>query len=828
MFLGIRRFGMKKLITCGLLCMFLYNTSGFALAAPTVLGAAAVKTDKIEYKANARTINYAFVFDGPSPKNEAVLKQFEKTITKTTAPDYKAGFSKSNIFVGDWSEHGAKVASDKALSSGATMVVSLGYLSSKYFNATPNKKKFVVTIDQYGLRDMGGDFFNPVQQSVKGAMLFKRLINFKKTAILMNESFYKTRDDWDSSLKSKLPGINYEVMPVSNENIDATTQKLSANYDAVIITPLFNLTEEKKHELINQLNAKKLPTFSTLGREDVVDGVLMGAGAYDLDRKLAEATSFSIKGALLGDKSKPKQIQFYEDEIVYINQDTADSIGYDPHLRLLNNAEVISFKKPTVYSLSTVFDTLYAQNLDIERKKLLVKAARRASLSAMLRYLPTVAITLGYQSYNQDYAESVSLSIPEKTGVFQAGLEQVIYSPTLVTNILVKKKMVDFTKQEEALTEQNMGIDVALLYVETLMLENMLNVQKEDVKESRENLAIARVREKMGRCGKEEALRWATQLFVEEQELLDMTAELKNVKLAVNKLLNKDQTEKFQLAALKANDPSFYTSDIHIIDYLITPKSLEKFTQMLIAESYRVAPELAKLKAAKKMKQYEMAMYYQRFLLPEAKLNLTYTSLMNRQFAKDMPYLPVAPGSMLGAQAGGMASSGTHWTSLNSLRPDATNLQLGVFAQWKPIEGGTKFAEISRLKAEIQELDRYDAEVKTSIEQHVRGTINKALAGYFSIEKNYKAMSASSENFKNVQDMYLRGKASQSQMLDAQMIYKQSRVKALNSQYVFFKELFWVQRAICSVDWAKATPEAKQFIQSVKESLEKKSDIEFL
>ena len=828
-YLWIRIFGglgMKKLFTLLLTIVLLYNTTGLVFAAPLILGAASTSAEKIEYKANARTISYAFIFDGPSPKNETILKQFEKTITKTTAPDYKAGFSHSNVFVGDWSDNGAKVASEKALNSDATMVISLGYLSSKYLNEKTNKKKFVVTIDQYGLRDLGGDFFNPVQQSIKGAQLFKRLINFKKVAILMNESFYSTKKDWNSYLAPKLPGINFNVMPVSNENIDETMQKVSANYDAVIITPLFNLNEEKKKDLITKLNTKKLPTFSTLGREDVVDGVLLGAGAYDLDRKLAEATSFSIKGVLNGDKTKPKQIQFYEDEIVYINQDTADLIGYDPHLRVLNNAEIITAKKPTVYSLSTVFDTLDKQNLDIERKKLLVKAARRASLAAMLKYLPTVSMTLGYQSYNQDYAESTSLMMPEKTGIFQAGLEQVIYSPALVTNILVKKKMVDFTKQEEYLTEQNMGIDIALLYVETLMLENMLNVQKEDVKESRENLAIARVREKMGRCGKEETLRWATQLFVEEQEVLDMTAELKNLKLAINKLLFKDQTESFQLAALKANDPSFYTSDIKIIDYLITPKSLEKFTQLLIAESFRVAPELAKLRAAKKMKQYEMAMYYQKFILPDAKLNLTYTSMMDRQFAKNMPYLPASPTNS--PMAAYIANHPSTWTSLNALRPDATNLCLGMFAQWKPIEGGTKIAEIARLKAEIQELDRFEDEAKTSIEQHVRGTINKALAGYFSIEKNYKAMSASSENFKNVQDMYLKGKASQSQMLDAQLIYKQSRVKAMNSQYVFFKELFWVQRALCSVDWAKATPEAKQFIQSVKDNLEKRSDIEFL
>lgn len=95
-----------------------------------------------------------------------------------------------------------------------------------------------------------------------------------------------------------------------------------------------------------------------------------------------------------------------------------------------------------------------------------------------------------------------------------------------------------------------------------------------------------------------------------------------------------------------------------------------------------------------------------------------------------------------------------------------------------------KVAEIARINAEIAELDKwYDAEeARTAIEEHVRSTINKAIAAYFSVEKNYKAMYASGENFKKVQDLYLKGKDCQSQMIDAQNIYKVSRVKAMNSQ----------------------------------------------
>lgn len=819
---------MKKVLCFLLICVLLCGSLGPVFANPAVFsGSASTTAQPIIYKNHAPTITYAFVFDGPSSKNHAVMEQFKKTIIKSTAPDYKAGFSTENVFVGNWSDSGAKVASDKALNSNATMVISLGYLSTKYLNSKENKQKFVVTIDQYGLRDLGGDFFNPVQQSVKGVQLFKRLINFKRTAILMNESFYKTKKDWTGFLQPKLQGIDFAVIPVNNDNIDSVVKNLSG-FDAVVLTPLFNLKEEKRHELINKLNEKKLPTFSTLGREDVNDGVLLGTGAFDLDRKIAEATSFSIKGVLNGDKTKPKQIQFYEDEVVYMNQDTADLIGYNPHLRVLNNAEIISHKKPPVFNLSTVFDTLDKQNLDIERKKLLVKAARRASLAAMLRYLPSLNITLVYQQYNQDYAESASLLIPEKTGVFQAGLEQIIYSPALVTNILVKKKMVDFSKQEQFLTEQNTGLDVAMLYIETLMIENVIKSQKEEVKEARENLAIARVREKMGKCGSEEALRWATQLRETEQRQLELTAELKNLKIAVNKLLFKDQKGNFELAPLRASDPAFYTSEINIIDFVSTPKTLEQFTQMLVDESFRVSPELAKLKAAKKMKDYETAMYYQKFILPDAKLNLTYTSLFNRQFAKDT----VVPAADMRSPVSLYPLGGTAYRLLGSpitLPPsEPTNLNLGIFAQWKPIEGGTKIAEIARLKAEKEELQRYEDEARTSIEQHIRSTINKALAAYFSIEKDYKAMSSAQENYSKVQDLYLRGKAPISQMLDAQNTYLTARTRTMNSQYLFFKELIYVQRGICAVDWTKATPESKAFIKKVRDTLEQHKDIEML
>ncbi len=794
----------------GLLFAFLlfFMNSGLVYAAPSAVVAKNIKERQIIYKPNARAIKYAFVFDGPSDKNSAVLAQFKKAITQSTAPDYKAEFPTNLVFVGNWTKESVKIVSDKAMQSDATMIISLGYLTSKYYNAMKDKKKFVVTIDQYGLRDFGEGFFNPVQQSVKGVYAFKKLVNFNKTAILMNENYYKTRNDWHKFLEPKLEGINFVIVPAT-KNIDKTFDNIPKDVDAVVLTPLFNLSLDERKHLIRHLNELKIPAFSTLGKEDVELGVLLGSGAYDLDRKVAEATSFNIKGALKGEVKKTEKIQFYEDEVFYINSDTAEEIGYDPHLRIMNNAEIITNKKVPVYDLSAIFNTLEKQNLDIERKRLLVKAAKRSAVSAALRYLPTFGVTLGYQQYNSEYADSARLLYPEKTGVFQLGLEQVIYSPALVTNILVQKKKFDFQKHEQFLTEQNMGIDIATIYIDALMLKNAIEIQKEYVKESREILAIARVRQKMGKCGQEETMRWASQLNINEQKLLDMNAEYKNLKIAINKLLYNKQTDDFELASLTAMDPAFYTKDINIIDYVSTPQALEKFTVMLRDRAFEVAPELSKLKAAIKMKDYERNMYYQKFILPDAKLTYTYTSLMNREFTRPMAVALPVPGV----------------APVVIPNSNATNGQLGIFAQWKPFEGGTKIAEIMRIDAEKKELLRYQDEAKTEIELQIRDIINRAIASYFSIEKNYKAMYSSEENYREVKKNYLTSDVPIAQLVDAQHVYLDSKLAAMNSQNKFFQQLVWVQRAICAVNWSTADEDSKKFIQSVKDNLEKRGDI---
>ena len=807
---------------------------------------AAASKSHLKPAANAKPIDLAFVFDGPSDKNQQVLSKFQQTIKIQLLPDYIANFPKDLVFTGDWTEKGAIAASDKALASRARMIISLGYLSSNYYTDKKNKNKYVVTIDQYGLRDFGDHFFNPIQQMTSDFTTFKVLNpDIKKTAILMNETYYKTRNDWNSFIAKKLKEKNcnlaFVVIPV-NSNVTSSLSKIPKEVDSAFITPLYNLSGEQRKELYKQLNAKKLPSFSSVGKEDVELGAMLGTSTFDVDKKLAEATSFNIHGVLHGKAVKNEKIPFYDDKVIFYNADTGESLGYTPPLRLLNNSTVISNKPKTMYDLNTLITELDKGNLDMIRKKHLVDAARRSVASAYLRYLPTLRLDLGYQTYNSSYAESYS-NVPTSVGAFTVGMDQILYSPDLVTNIIVKHKKLKFDKAENDLTKANTEYQVANLYIETLMLGNMIKIQEEYVQETRENLAMARVREKTGKCGYEEVFRWAGEVSEAEKKLLSMQADYKNLQVQINKLLNKNQREDFAFKPLTANDPAFFTSDLHIIDHVRNPKKLGQFTDMLVQEVQYLSPETTKLKAAIAMKKAEMSNYGQKFFMPNAKMSLEYQT----QFGRNLPYETEGHNQLIGSKSSAamgkamaenlasthnpmsaVASGASAFGDMAAASPylglKEQSFRFFIGAQWKPIEGGHKIAEIARCKAELNELNAYLEEVNTEIEMQVRSVVNRAISKYFMIEKSYKAMFAEKENYEMVKAKYLRGECPINQIVDAQQLYLKAKTDVINSQYEFFKELIWVQRGLLSVNWTQASENAKKWINGIPAILPAEED----
>lgn len=810
---------MKRFVMALLTMLFMgsFVFSPVACAIQNTKSAPQAKTVK-----TTPSIEIAFVFDSNAEKTSQIVKEYRPIIAKSLLPEYKAVFADDLVFKGDWTKNGSIEAANKALKSRARMIVCFGYWSGEYLKNKQGKTKSVITVDQFAVRGFSDKFFNPVQQSVNDLVVFQRLVpNLGKTAVLLNERVYNSRNDWDQLAKKgfeeKGIDIDYVIVPVSN-NIDASLSKMPDDVGSVYVTQAYNLSLEDRKNLYSALRERKLPSFSSMGKEDVEAGAMFGTSAQDLDKKVAEMVSFNIKNVLKGGVVQSRPVVITDGNVLYYNDDTGRAIGYHPHIRLLKSVEVISTERPKELDLSYIFKTFEERNLSVKRKKFLVSAARRSLASAYLRYLPTARVSIGGQWYNSDYAYSYQ-DVPTKAGAVTFGVDQMIYAPDLVTNIVVKHKKVKFDKAEAVLTEQNLELEVAQLYVEALMLKNRIDVQADYVKEVRDNIAISKKRMAAGLCGKEEVLRWTGELNKAEEELLILNATYDNVKININQMLYSDQMQDFSLKSLTTQDPAFFLSDINLIDHIRTPEKIEQLTQMLIKAAIALAPETTKLKAAIAMKKAEMANYAQKFILPNAKLSYEYS----KQFGRELPYYDYISGNIPGVnglkQLRYMFGDG----SMDVLNENSHRLFIG--AEWRPIEGGTKIAEIARCKAELNELRAYLDEVDTEIELLVRSVVNRAIARYLCVERAYKAMFAEEENYQMVKARYLSGKTGIAQTIDALQVADKAKYEAQNAQYEFFKELLWVQRALVAVNWENASDDAKNFIRNLGQYLPAEDDI---
>ena len=86
----MKRFIVIMLCLAMLVCL---SMESFAINEP-----ANAKKQQITYNKDARTISYAFVFDGPSYKNNELIEQFKSSIIASTAPNFKATFPKELQF----------------------------------------------------------------------------------------------------------------------------------------------------------------------------------------------------------------------------------------------------------------------------------------------------------------------------------------------------------------------------------------------------------------------------------------------------------------------------------------------------------------------------------------------------------------------------------------------------------------------------------------------------------------------------------------------------------------------------------------------------------
>ena len=147
--------------------------------------------------------------------------------------------------------------------------------------------------------------FHSVANEVRA---FHEIVGFKYMVALVNDALLAALP----ALTTKAPELAAELkvrigIVRAGDDVNALLASIPAGVDAVYITPL-RFSDAQLRELAQGLQARKLPTFSVVGRSEVEAGVLMTTGGAERDtERLARRVAIMIQRISQGEDPAPSK-----------------------------------------------------------------------------------------------------------------------------------------------------------------------------------------------------------------------------------------------------------------------------------------------------------------------------------------------------------------------------------------------------------------------------------------------------------------------------------------------------------------------------------------
>jgi len=358
--------------------------------------------------AQQNTIHVGVILDGPSERNAAMQREFQKQIAEFFSSEYDVRFTSENTLEGDWTVAGIKAAVDRLLADkDVEFILALGPISSNEIALRRNLPKPVIAcavIDAKlqgfpkkdgasGVKNL--NYLDEAYSVTRTIQAFQEIVPFKKLAVLINPGVLAAIPQLHERVRQEVQaqGVQLEFVSITNSAAVAL-QALPADADAVYISPLLQLPAAEFDLLVAGVNQRRLPSFSYLGRAEVEKGVMVSYVPTDDLTRRARRIASNMQRILRGENAGSIPVDFSSASQLIINMATAAAIGFYPNWKTLTEAELINqeeVKAGRTLSLATSAREAVRVNLDlmvagkeVESGKYEVKKAR-ANLFSTIR-----------------------------------------------------------------------------------------------------------------------------------------------------------------------------------------------------------------------------------------------------------------------------------------------------------------------------------------------------------------------------------------------------------------------------------------------------------
>lgn len=775
--------------------------------------------------AQERSVRIGVAFDGPWERNDDILQTFERE-TVTLLRESGVSFPSDKRIEADWTAAGVAGVIDRLLEDPEVdYILALGVLSSNDAARRPDLGKpviapFVLDPELQGIPSQvrrsgsraGADerihvsgmanlsYVTLGVRVLEDVSAFRELTPFSRLTILSMQALAEASPRLAVNVRNQLEplGLDVTTVRVSGSVEDAIAQ-IPNETEAVYITPLFQLSDADFDRLVATLIERRLPTFSLWGRSEVAQGVLATL-AVDLDLvRLARRVALNLHRMVRGDHAEDLPVDFQRDKRLTINMATARAIGFYPSWALLTEADLLNearTKAARTLSLAHVIREAGDVNLDLAAADRAVDAGLQSVRQARSGLRPQVSVSSRSSFIDRDRAEAGLGRQGQAQVAGSLGVSQLLYSENVRAGYDIEKQLQTTREQSRSQLRLDVILQAAASYLNVLRAKTAEEIQRNNLRLTRNNLELARARRDIGYSGPGEVFRWESQIADNRRGVIDASAQRNLAEIEVNRVLNRSLEESFLTREASLADPELLISFERLRPYINNPQSFRVFRQFMSREALEGSPELHQLDASIRAQERALLAAKRAFYVPTVGVSADLTGFKNGGPGSSPPELP-----------GELAQEGFLST------PNALNWSVGVSATLPLFQGGALRAQRTRAEIQLDELTIQREATRQRVEQRIRSTLHQAQASFAGIQLAQDAAGAATSNLDLVTDSYSQGVVDIVRVLDAQNQALLADLAAANAVYDFLADLMVVERAVGKFDYYRSPEDQGAFLE---------------
>lgn len=731
--------------------------------------------------AQAAPVTVALVLDGPQARMTDVRERLMRELAAVMG-DRPVRLGAEETFVGDWTPTGVRAALARAFGRADVDVVVLfglvGPLVAAQLGPLPKP-----TVAGPVLEPQVQGF--PAESAAAANNLHYVTPDFSRRPLaVLREAFGSTRvavvgpsgvtDGLPAAAVQVAEGMGLDtVWGIPATDPAGTAARIPAEADGVYVLPLLQWSDAELEALAVALTARRLPSLSWSGGDEVVAGLLAAQTAEPVLERVPRWLAVTVEAVSRAGHSGLVPSAFHVREQLTLNREAMQAVGVSPRWRALVEAAYVGDAVRDPAARLTLPDAVAGAldaNLDLSAASLGVEAGAATVRLAGSPLLPRIDVSGSGRLIGgnvlasaQPYASSGALSAG---GTFVLPLyDDRRWADYSIEQSLQRSREATFSARQ---------LDVAqaasVVYVSVLAQRTFVRIQSANRDLARANLEIARIREATGGGRLAEVYRWRTQLAQSQDAVIRSATDAEVVEQELNRLLNRPLTDPVLLDDLAVDDPAVLSRASALGAYVDHPGVFDAVRRFLVAEAEDGSPELRALDAQAVAFERRRTAATRAFWLPSVSLE------------------------------GGGLYRFTQWGDVQTSGGGSGFWTLALVGRYPLFGGLARIAESDRSSLELDRIGTERAAARQRVDQRVGSALLRLRGALVALEVAEEAANAARANYALTEQSYREGVGAIILVLDAQNTALAAELRAATAAYEVLVATADVQRAVGRFD----------------------------